>query len=115
MRSYATRTFAARCAGLGLVLLVLLGAVPAGAQGFFKDEMLNLKVVTKLQFNKALLREKIDVKTANGIVTLSGNVSSEDAIRLAGKLAADTEGVVKVNNFLKVGAPISSNPGSTPT
>lgn len=77
----------------------------AQAGQFFKDEALNLKVVAKLQFNKQLLRERIDVKTNQGVVTLSGNVSSIELISLAGRLASEVAGVVKVNNHLQVGPP----------
>lgn len=87
---------------------------PARAQSgigqFFKDEGTNLRVVTKLQFHKQLLREQIEVKTNQGSVTLSGNVSSTDLIPLAGQLAAEVSGVNKVINLLKVGPPIPIEP-----
>ena len=79
---------------------------------FFRDEGLTLKVASKLQFNKTLLREKIHVKAVGGIVSLSGNVSSKDHIALAGKLAAEVQGVQCVNNFLKVGPPEPNEPPS---
>ena len=77
----------------------------AGFGQFFRDEGLVIKVSTKLQFNKQLLREQIDVKANQGIVTLSGSVSSAELVALAGQLAAETSGVVKVINALRVGAP----------
>jgi osmotically-inducible protein OsmY len=93
-----------------LFLFAVLALPPAIAQAagfgqFFRDEGLVLKVSTKLQFNKKLLREKIDVKANQGIVTLSGSVSSAELVSLAGQLAAETSGVVKVINGLRVGAP----------
>jgi hypothetical protein len=88
------------------------GECRGGDASFFRDEGLTLKVASKLQFNKTLLREKIQVKAVGGIVTLSGNVSSKDHIALAGKLAAGVEGVRCVNNFLKVGPPEPWEPPS---
>mgnify|MGYP001495063274 CR=1 FL=1 len=79
------------------------GTCRSGNVGFFKDEGLAIKVSTKLQFTKALMREKIEVKSNAGVVSLSGNVSTLDHVSLAGRIASQVEGVVCVNNFLKVG------------
>ena len=91
-----------------LALVVALLQQPAAAQSgagqYFRDEAIVMKVVSKLQFNRQLMREKIDVKANQGIVTLSGNVSSAELAALAGKLAAEASGVLKVNNALRVGA-----------
>jgi hypothetical protein len=81
----------------------------SGESSFFKDEGIAIKVGSKLQFNKALLRETIDVKSSGGIVTLSGNVSTPEQIELAAKLASEVSGVLCVNNFLKVGPPIKDS------
>lgn len=112
------KTFRLMPHGLALLLGLAIMTPPAFAQkpaksgdcrpaesNFFKDEALAMKLSTKLQFNKALLREKIEVKVSGGIATLSGNVSSPEHIALAAKLAAETDGIHCVNNFLKVGPP----------
>jgi len=62
-----------------------------------------VKVATKLQFNRALLREQIEVRTVGGVVTLSGTVSSHEHRALAERIASEVSGVVRVNNSLKVG------------
>jgi osmotically-inducible protein OsmY len=91
-----------------VALVTQLASVQAAGFGqFFRDEELARKVSSKLQFNEKLLREQIDVKVNQGVITLSGNVSSTELVELAGKLAAETSGVVKVNNRLRVGAPES--------
>ena len=82
------------------------GCKGLGEPSFFKDEAVAFKVNSKFQFNKTLMREKIDVKNNGGIVTLSGNVSTPEQIALAGKLASEVNGVQCVNNFLNVGPPI---------
>ena len=77
----------------------------AGETSFFRDEGMTMKVATKLQWNKELLREKIDVKVSGGVATLSGGVSIQEHIAAAGKVAAAVEGIHCVNNLLVVGTP----------
>ncbi|MBI4754910.1 MAG: BON domain-containing protein [Betaproteobacteria bacterium] len=90
------------------------GGCRSADSSFFRDEGLNVKVSSKLKFRKALFNEVIQVKVSGGVVTLSGNVSTAEQIRLAGKVAAETSGVSCVNNFLKVGPPLTpqTQPGS---
>ncbi|MGE0807326.1 MAG: BON domain-containing protein [Burkholderiaceae bacterium] len=83
----------------------------AGEPSLFRDQALAIKVATRLQFNKSLLREKVDVHVAGGVATLSGNVTAREHIALAVKLASEVDGVRCVNNFLKIGAPEPSDPG----
>ena len=75
----------------------------SGDPRLFKDDALTMKVTAKLQFNKALMREKIDVKSNHGIITLAGHVVSRNLIAVAGRDASQVEGVVCVNNLLRVG------------
>jgi len=81
-----------------------------GDGSLFKDEATAFKITSKLQFNKALMREKIDVKSSGGIITLSGNVSTPEQIALAEKLTREVKDVQCVNNFLKVGPPLKDSP-----
>lgn len=70
---------------------------------FFKDEALGVKLSSTLQFNKALMREKIQAKVSGGVATLTGTVSSDEHAMLAGRLAAEANGINCVNNLLQVG------------
>ncbi len=79
-----------------------------GDASFFRDQGLTMKVATKLQFNKQLLAEKIDVKVNGGVASLSGGVSTPEHVALAGDLARQVSGVNCVNNFLRVGPPSAS-------
>lgn len=98
---------AALCAAPGASNAPKLVCDAAGEKpSFFKDEWISNKVAVKLQFSKALLREKIDVKTSGGVVTLSGNVSTKDKIALAVKLARQVSGVRSVTSYLQVGPPL---------
>lgn len=71
---------------------------------FFKDEALSVKLSTSLQFNKALMRERIQVRVSGGVATLTGSVMNEEHAVLAGRLAAEANGIGCVNNLLQVGA-----------
>lgn len=78
-------------------------ACTPGEPNLLRDPALAVKVSTKLQFNKALLREKFDVQASGGMVTLSGNMTTREHIALAAKLASEVSGVRCVNNQLKLG------------
>lgn len=61
-------------------------------------------IKTKLLREAALSALAIDVDTTDGVVTLSGSVSSYEQIAQAMRLAMDTEGVTKVISTLQVKA-----------
>lgn len=84
-----------------------------GDTSFFRDEGINIKVASKLRFSEALMRENIQTRTNGGIVTLYGNVSTQEHAHLAAKLAGEVGGVRCVNNYLVVG-PSSSQPATNP-
>jgi len=44
----------------------------------------------------------IEVNSTNGVVTLAGQVRSDDERRMAGEVARAVDGVVRVNNELQV-------------
>ena len=77
-------------------------AESARAPSFFRDEALNLKVASKLQFNRELYKEQITADVSGGVVTLTGTVSTPAKRELAGKIAGEVSGVVRVDNNLKV-------------
>lgn len=73
---------------------------------FLRDQGLSVKLGAKLQFNKALLGEQISAKVSGGVAMLSGRVSAPDMVKAAAKIAAETEGIRCVQNFLEVGPPV---------
>lgn len=77
---------------------------------FFKDQALTMKLGTRIQFHKGMLSERVEVKVTGGVAILSGNVSTPDHIALAGRIAAETEGINCVSNYLKVGPPLPQVP-----
>jgi hyperosmotically inducible protein len=65
---------------------------------------LTARVKTRLATESALSPFKVGVESTRGVVTLSGDVSSEAERRLAERIAEDVEGVVAVHNALRVRA-----------
>lgn len=70
---------------------------------FVKDSVITTKIKTKLAAEKLSSLATIRVDTdAKGMVVLSGTARSQDAIDKAASIARDTEGVVSVQNNIKV-------------
>jgi osmotically-inducible protein OsmY len=66
------------------------------------DEDISDSIVNTLSWNTDVRSDDIMVKTRNGIVTLSGHVSSYWEKYLAGRIAVTTNGVIEVINDLAV-------------
>jgi hyperosmotically inducible periplasmic protein len=73
------------------------------------DPALARKTKTALGLSKRLAGYDIQVAANDGVVTLGGQVPSEDVKSLAGAIARDTPGVTEVNNEIAV------NPGAQPS
>jgi osmotically-inducible protein OsmY len=67
------------------------------------DTTLVVKVKAKITANSELNPFNINVDAADGVITLMGRVESQEKKDLAGRIARDTEGVVRVQNRLEVG------------
>jgi serine/threonine-protein kinase len=81
--------------------------------GFWRDQGITTKVAGKLQFNRRLWRTGIQVETREGVVTLRGNVPSQELIDEAVRITREVYGVRAVRNELKLGQPdFNSSPGS---
>lgn len=74
-------------------------------QGFRQtvmDATLAASVNTKLLLNDNTSGTAIDVDSKNGVVTLSGEVASDEERELAGLVAKNTDGTKSVNNKLTI-------------
>jgi osmotically-inducible protein OsmY len=81
--------------------------VPGTAGEFgerIKDATTTATVKSKLLWNRNTEGLAINVSTENGVVTLHGKSDSDASKQLAERLAANTDGVVKVKNELTVAA-----------
>ena len=66
------------------------------------DATLTARVKSQLLINGNTQGMAIDVDSDEGVVTLSGDVNSQQEKELAGKIAANTEGTRSVNNNLTI-------------
>jgi osmotically-inducible protein OsmY len=80
----------------------LKDAASAGTE-VAKDAAVTAAVKSKFLADTAVSGLKIDVDTANGVVTLNGMVGSRQESERAEMIARKTDGVVSVSNHLKVG------------
>ena len=91
---------------VAVCLLTLLMSAPVLAQKtageHVDDPLLTARVKMALLKNSASDAMDINVETSRSIVQLAGFVSSESTKMTAGKIAAETEGVVGVSNRLRV-------------
>lgn len=78
----------------------------AKASAIFSDAAANARISTtvkaKLLTEPSLSALTINVDTTDGLVTLSGTVSSHEQIARAVRIALDTDGVTKVISTLQV-------------
>lgn len=74
------------------------------AGDFVADAALTTRVKTQLTTESALSPFEVSVESSRGVVTLSGDVSSDAERRLAERVASDVEGVHAVHNALRLDA-----------
>jgi hyperosmotically inducible periplasmic protein len=96
-----------------LVLLICLAAaaLPAcgvstrsvNTDGAMEDAAITARVKTALLNDQQISATKIDVTTADGVVTMSGTVSSRAEEARAIELARQTPGVKDVKSTLQMG------------
>ncbi len=103
--------FAATCFLLGAFLLPVAVHAADGDKDrsspkvFVKDSVITTKIKTKLAEEKLVSAVKISVDTDNkGMVVLSGTAKTQAEIDKAGAIARATEGVVSVQNDIKIAA-----------
>lgn len=73
-----------------------------GISAAASDTAITTKVKTGMAADTGLNSFHIHISTTNGVVTLTGTVDSAATRDLAGQVAAQTGGVVRVDNDLKV-------------
>lgn len=73
-----------------------------------EDATLTATIKSKLLWNSNTEGMDVNVDTRAGVVTLKGEARSPEAKELAGRLAANTDGVSDVNNLLSVSAASST-------
>ena len=92
------------------VVLLSLALVSVGCRGGFgarSDSQIAAEVQNKINTDNNIPDKQVTINSNNGIVTLSGNVSSDMARNAAGNDAAQVSGVKTVVNNLQV-APVAA-------
>jgi hypothetical protein len=87
-------------------------ATEAAAQPEVTDDDVLAEVQRLIASSSALQESRIEVSVANGIVTLSGEVSNGTARDLAVSLASTVEGVARVFSMVKVTPALAAAAGS---
>lgn len=67
---------------------------------FFSDQGLTMKIVSRLQFNRDFLTEKIDVKVVGAVAILEGRLPTSKLVDSAVRIARETGGIRCVINDL---------------
>ena len=94
-----------------LAMLLSVAGLVVTAACAQSDPGITTAVKSKLAADDTVKAYQIDVDTANGVVTLTGNVDSSAAKAKAVILARGTNGVADVVDHLNVGAPATSTTG----
>jgi hyperosmotically inducible protein len=79
-----------------------LGTTVASVQRASVDAITTAKVKTGLALSERVAAFRVDVDTADGVVTLAGDVDGEETRELAESIARETSGVDQVRNRLRV-------------
>jgi hyperosmotically inducible protein len=80
----------------GLVMAAVMTACASTNAG------LTSKIKTKMAADPVVKAHQIDVDSNNGVVTLTGNIDSQDAKDRALQIAKETKGVVEVRDMIEV-------------
>ena len=98
-----------RYLGLTLASLVLIAAGCKGTPGGRTDAQIASDVQNKINTDSNLPDKQLTINANNGVVTLTGNVSSDAARNAAANDAAQVDGVKTVVNNLQVAPTTASN------
>ena len=79
-------------------------AVSTRATGEWIANQIQTRIESKYRLAPVVTRREVRVTVADGVVTLRGEVGSEDDKRTAEQIAAEAEGVIGVRNELHVRA-----------
>jgi osmotically-inducible protein OsmY len=89
---------------IAILMPAVVVAVASPLQASATDDRIEAAVENSYNFKKHLANDGISVKSVDGVVTLSGNVSQDYHKTLAEATAADIPGVQSVRNDIRVTA-----------
>ncbi len=94
--------------GLLMVCFLVAGLMACSAADkkktgdYWDDSVITTKVKAKIADDSSSKAFKTSVETRDGVVTLTGEVNSQDAVKRIGEIAKSVHGVKAVNNKLVV-------------
>jgi hypothetical protein len=108
------RGWVAAGAAAVVVLSLMTGCKGNNQSGAPNDQQLTSAIQAKIQGESALNGQNIQVSVANGVATLSGNVTDDASRALAGNDSGSVAGVKTVVNNLTVQPPQQAAPAAAP-
>ena len=101
------KTFSGNLLVAGVLIAGLAGCASSGGTGqktgeYVDDAWITSKVKSKMIADDEVKAHKIDVDTAQGVVTLSGTVESWQEANKAAEIARGVKGVTAVENDIRV-------------
>lgn len=99
---------------LAVVVLALAATLAVGCSQT-TDATITGMIKTKLAADGRVSASEINVDTANGVVTLTGNVDGQEAKDAAIKLARETSGVTGVKDMISVRSGTASGEAPDPS
>ena len=88
-----------------LIVLVIVSGLTVACNKAPNDAQIQAEVQSKFSQDSGLQGKPLNIQSANGVVTLSGNVDNQIERDAAGRQAGAIPGVKEVINNLQVGAP----------
>ena len=90
---------------VSLIALVIASGLTIACNKTPNDAQIQAEVQSKFSQDSGLQGKQLNIQSANGVVTLSGNVDNQIERDAAGRQAGSVAGVKEVINNLQVGAP----------
>jgi hyperosmotically inducible protein len=84
------------------------------AQPAITDATITADIKARMEQARMLKAAQITIETSDGVVTLVGTVPSHFAREYAVEIARATPGVVRIDNFLRLGISAPDAPAPTP-
>jgi hypothetical protein len=85
-----------------LISMIFPLAISSAGCGVAKDTQLQMKIKDELAKDRNVQADKITVNVKRGVVTVSGELYTQEEIDRAVEIISGVEGVETVNNLLKL-------------
>lgn len=97
---------------VSVILLIAVMGMTLACSKAPSDSQISTQLQDKMSLDSGLAGKQISVQSANGVVTLSGNVDNDAQRDAAARYASGLPGVKEVVNNLQVGTPVAAAPAA---